>query len=123
MSPDVQGKKRALITDSGRTAGISLNCCCHAAMRLPPIRDITLKPLFTAAVSVGTSATSIGEFCKAAFGGIGLDGSICCHRSVSGVDSHYPRADSSSFGANLGWHPKITFSELVPMMVQDRSGL
>jgi nucleoside-diphosphate-sugar epimerase len=91
-------------------------------MTLPSIGDITLNPLFTAAVLLGTSATSIGELCEAAFGGTGPDWTNCCHRSVSGVDRHYTRP-ILQLRYQLGWHPKITFSELVAMMVQERSGL
>jgi hypothetical protein len=83
-------------------------------MTLPPIRDITLNPFFTAAVSLGTSATSIGEFCEAAFGGTGLDWTICCHRSVSGVDSHYTPGRFFSFGANFGGIQKSLFPSWSP---------
>jgi GDPmannose 4,6-dehydratase len=73
---------------------------------------------------VGTGEShSIAEFCEAAFGGAGLDWTkyVAIDPSlVRKVDSHYTRADSSRLRSQLGWQPKVTFPELVAMMVQER---
>jgi hypothetical protein len=114
MSSDVHGKKRALITDSGQDGWYLIELLLSRGYDVAAHSRHHVDPLFTAAVSVGTSATSIGEFCEAAFGGAGLDWTICCHRSVSGVDSHCTRADSSSFGANLGGIQKSLFPSWPP---------
>jgi len=71
---------------------------------------------------VGTGEThSILEFCDIAFRSIGLDWTD--HVSVDPklirrVDSHYTRADSSKIRAAVGWRPKVSFEELVSMMVE-----
>jgi len=36
------------------------------------------------------------------------------------VDSHFTRADPSKLQSELGWRPKVDFSALVDMMVQER---
>jgi GDPmannose 4,6-dehydratase len=73
---------------------------------------------------VGTGKShSVAEFCEAAFGGVGLDWTkyVATDPSlVRKVDSHYTRADSSRLRFQLGWHPKVTFPELVAMMVGER---
>jgi GDPmannose 4,6-dehydratase len=73
---------------------------------------------------VGTGQSrSISEFCEAAFAGAGLDWTkyvAIDHSLVRKVDSHYTRADSSKLRSRLGWHPKVAFSGLVALMVQER---
>lgn len=71
---------------------------------------------------VGTGEShSILEFCDIAFRSIGLDWTD--HVSVDPklirrVDSHYTRADGSKIRTTLNWRPKISFEELVSMMVE-----
>ena len=73
---------------------------------------------------VGTGQShSIAEFCEAAFGVVGLDWTKYIEIDqalVRKVDNHYTRADSTKLRSELGWHPRVPFSELVTMMVQER---
>ena len=73
---------------------------------------------------VGTGQShSIAEFCETAFDVVGLDWTkyIAIDQSlVRKVDNRYTRADSTKLRSELGWHPKVAFSELVTMMVQER---
>ena len=70
---------------------------------------------------VGTGEThSVQEFCKIAFGRVGLD-----YKDHVVVDQRYYRpaevdlliADPTKAGKVLGWEPQVTFKELVEMMV------
>jgi GDPmannose 4,6-dehydratase len=70
---------------------------------------------------VGTGeAHSVREFCDAAFAEVGLD-----YREFVAVDDALVRAadtavrvaDASRARAALGWTPKVSFAELVKMMV------
>ena len=73
---------------------------------------------------VGTGQThSIAEFCEAAFNVGGLDWKqyVVVDKSlVRKVDSHFTRADSSKLRSQLGWRPKVDFSALVTIMVEER---
>ncbi len=65
-------------------------------------------------------AHSVREFCEAAFGHVGLD-----YRDYVRLDSDFMRpadvdvllGDASKAREQLGWEPKVTFRELVEMMV------
>src|SRR4051812_30526485 len=76
---------------------------------------------------VGTGhAHSIAEFCEAAFAVGGLDWRKFVDVDpllLRKVDSHFTRADSSKLQSELGWRPKVDFSALVDMMVQERIGV
>ena len=70
---------------------------------------------------VGTGEThSVQEFCKIAFGRVGLD-----YKEYVIVDERYYRpaevdlliSDASKAGKVLGWEPKVAFQQLVEMMV------
>ncbi|MEW5941464.1 MAG: GDP-mannose 4,6-dehydratase [Chloroflexota bacterium] len=70
---------------------------------------------------VGTGEThSVQEFCEIAFGHVGLD-----YKDYVVVDQAFYRpaevdllvADASKAGRVLGWEPRVTFKELVTMMV------
>jgi GDPmannose 4,6-dehydratase len=73
---------------------------------------------------VGTGqAHSIAEFCEVAFRVGGLDWTRFVEVDASlkrKVDSHFTRADSSKLRSDLGWRPKVDFTALVDMMVQER---
>src|SRR6266851_2689535 len=73
---------------------------------------------------VGTGQShSIAEFCEADFGVVGLDWTkydAIDQSLVRKVDNRYTRADFTKLRSELGWHPKVLFSELVTMMVQER---
>lgn len=64
---------------------------------------------------------SVREFCEMAFGVVGLD-----YRDYVEVDPYYLRpadvaalrGDASKAKRKLGWQPKVTFHELVEMMVE-----
>jgi GDPmannose 4,6-dehydratase len=74
--------------------------------------------------AVGTGqAHSISEFCEMAFRVGGLDWTqyvVVDQTLVRKVDSHFTQADTSKLESELGWQPKVNFSELVEMMVQER---
>jgi GDPmannose 4,6-dehydratase len=71
---------------------------------------------------VGTGEThSIQEFCEVAFASVNLDwrDHVRVDRSlIRKVDSHFTRADSSKIATEIGWRPRVTFKELVEMMVR-----
>ena len=73
---------------------------------------------------VGTGHThSIAEFCELAFKVGGLDWKRFVEVDpllLRKVDSHFTRANSSKLQSELGWSPKIGFSALVNMMVEER---
>lgn len=64
---------------------------------------------------------SIEEFCQRAFAfvgrkwtdHVGVDSSL-----IRKVDSHYTRADTTKLHSVFGWRPKVSFQELVSIMVQ-----
>jgi GDPmannose 4,6-dehydratase len=74
---------------------------------------------------IGTGQShSIAEFCEAAFGVVGLDWTkyVAIDQSlVRKVENRYTRADATKLRSELGWHPEVTFSGLVTMMVQKRT--
>jgi GDPmannose 4,6-dehydratase len=73
---------------------------------------------------VGTGhANSIAEFCEIAFRSVGLDWTqfvVVDPLLLRKVDSHFTRADNSKLQTELGWSPKIDFTALVKIMVQER---
>ena len=73
---------------------------------------------------VGTGhAHSIAEFCETAFNVGGLDWKqyvVFDNAFIRKVDSHFTRADPSKLFSELNWRPKLDFSSLVTMMVQER---
>ena len=75
-------------------------------------------------VVIGTGqAHSIAEFCEAAFRTVALDWAsyVELDRSlIRKIDSHFTQANSSKIRSEIGWRPKIDFSALVSMMVNDR---
>ncbi|HEV8269425.1 MAG TPA: GDP-mannose 4,6-dehydratase, partial [Thermoanaerobaculia bacterium] len=64
---------------------------------------------------------SVGDFCEAAFGAVGLD-----YRDHVVLDPEYlrpiditeTRGDSTKARRELGWAPSVTFGELVRLMVE-----
>jgi GDPmannose 4,6-dehydratase len=72
-------------------------------------------------VVVGTGIShSVREFCELAFARVGLDyrAHVVADRSLfRPVDSTSLVADARLAGALLGWTPRVTFPELVEMMV------
>jgi GDPmannose 4,6-dehydratase len=76
---------------------------------------------------VGTGQShSIDEFCEAAFNVGGLDWKrhvIIDSSLFRKTDSHSTRVDPSKLFSQLGWRPKVDFSALVTMMVQERMRL
>src|SRR6202022_2421223 len=73
---------------------------------------------------VGTGhAHSIAEFCEVAFRIGGLDWKRFVDVDpllLRKGDSHFTQADSSKLHSELGWKPKVDFTTLVDMMVQER---
>jgi GDPmannose 4,6-dehydratase len=73
-------------------------------------------------IGTGTSH-SIADFCKTAFGVVGLDWTkfVEADRSLlRKIDSHFTQADPTKLKSQLGWSPKVDFGELVSMMVHAR---
>jgi GDPmannose 4,6-dehydratase len=64
---------------------------------------------------------SIQEFCEIAFRSVGLDWTDYVSvdpKLIRKTDSHYTRANPDKLQSVLGWRPKVTFPELVAIMVQ-----
>jgi GDPmannose 4,6-dehydratase len=74
--------------------------------------------------AVGTGHTrSIAEFCETAFKVGGLDWTkyVAVDQSLlRKADSHFTQADTSKLQSQLGWRPKVSFPQLVEMMVLER---
>jgi GDPmannose 4,6-dehydratase len=74
--------------------------------------------------AVGTGHTrSIAEFCETAFKVGGLDWTkyVATDQTLMRkADSHFTQADPSKLQSQLGWHAKVSFPELVEMMVLER---
>jgi GDPmannose 4,6-dehydratase len=84
----------------------------HAMLQQPAAEDFV----------IGTGqAHSVREFCEAAFGHAGLD-----YRDFVRIDPRYLRptevdhllADPRKARERLGWRPRVTFGELVRLMVE-----
>jgi len=73
---------------------------------------------------IGTGESrSIGEFCAAAFGYVGLnwqDYVATDQALLRPTDLKSTRADASKLARTFGWKPKVSFDELVAMMVESR---
>jgi GDPmannose 4,6-dehydratase len=66
---------------------------------------------------------SIQEFCETAFGHVGLDWTDYVRvdpKLIRKTDSHYTRANSTKLRTTLSWQPKVGFTELVTIMVQEQ---
>jgi GDPmannose 4,6-dehydratase len=74
--------------------------------------------------AIGTGrAHSIAEFCETAFKVGGLDWTkyVTVDKTlIRRVDSHFTQADTSKLKSELGWQPKVDFTALVNIMVQER---
>lgn len=71
---------------------------------------------------VGTGEPhSIEEFCDIAFATVGLDwrDHVSVDQSlIRKIDSHFTRANCAKLREAVGWRPRVTFKELVGMMVR-----
>jgi GDPmannose 4,6-dehydratase len=71
---------------------------------------------------VGTGEShSIEELCKTAFATVGLDWQPYVRLDqglIRKIDSHFTRANSTKIRNVIGWRPRVTFEELVGMMVR-----
>ncbi|WP_315786680.1 GDP-mannose 4,6-dehydratase [Bradyrhizobium sp. SZCCHNPS1003] len=71
---------------------------------------------------IGTGQThSIQEFCETAFAFVGLDWRDHVRvdaAMVRKIDSHFTCANPAKIQNRLGWRPRVTFKELVQMMVR-----
>ncbi len=74
--------------------------------------------------AIGTGhAHSIAEFCEIAFEAVGLDWTkyvMVDPTLIRKVDSHFTQANTFKIQSELGWQPKVGFTTLVNMMVQER---
>lgn len=72
---------------------------------------------------IATNEThSVAEFAEEAFATVGLDWLdyvVENNRFLRPIDVNYLRGDYSKAKRNLGWEPKVRFTELVEMMVRE----
>ncbi|QDM17938.1 GDP-mannose 4,6-dehydratase [Tardiphaga sp. vice278] len=73
---------------------------------------------------VGTGQNkSIAEFCEAAFDVVGLnwrDHTLVDTSLIRAADMPASTAEASKLRSQLGWNPKVSFSDLVKMMVEEQ---
>ena len=73
---------------------------------------------------VGTGEDhSIQEFCEVAFRCVGLDWTdhvLTDPKLLRRTDSHYTRSNPAKLLVEIGWKPKLSFEDLVEMMVKAR---
>src|SRR5437016_3700812 len=89
----------------------------------PPRRRSTATARLICRTRGTGHAHSIAEFCEVAFRVGGLDWKEFVDVDpllLRKVDSHFTRADSSKLQSELGWRPRVDFTTLVDMMVQER---
>jgi GDPmannose 4,6-dehydratase len=75
---------------------------------------------------IGTGENhSVQEFCETAFGYVGLDWADYVRvdpKLIRKTDSHYTRANSKKIRTTLNWQPKMSFAQLVAIMVHEQLG-